>query len=1264
MYFFNFITILLIFSTGCFNQEPQSIKSVKETAESRRAKKACLKSNLKTNLLEQNNSVAIFECIGWSKEYPNIYRLIKDFPEQTYAKSIKLPNTLLFASKAKKDKFFTILEKNGASDDFRGLNSLIRLALKDKGVMHALDKVNQELSKKGFNESLWSLLKSESFNEQTLKTLLMINDNVTLSRADLLPFEYISKNTQFKNLLVSMIDSTVVAITKENVSKMVGDFIYRDNWPYLWLQQISDQQFLELFLFVGDLPENISENSKIVRDNIFSEFVCREYSGTYVFDHGKELYQRMQNLVKMDINSFYADYMDLLQSYSLFKNVCSRRSKTDKSVKSFMVAADQVFTVAHKAFSMHGGFELIKNVAAVTLDNTQKSSASLLDLMYSEFFNNYSELIKFLQQQENYEDYLSLFTNQARFVENKTLMNASKMMEIFAKESEVRNALFTVWDNLENDSKLTLLEVGLDLFIDLENTSSISSLLDELMKAFPGLLNVTSSNLTSEEYTLAINHINKFVKNSAFQTEIKNFFSSKSFFQLTELMGQYDSENPLREGADSRTPQVDRASYVLDANEELEACFAWLGDKLSGGVDFWSLIDGYPEKCERNVGNYLSTHVLNWTLIIDDKFLGLTGRKFSVPYGVIAPDMMEYYLDLVLLVNKYALHGDKYVARIVNTIDKHLFEYGLIESLDNGVTLTNQINQQTNFLSSFLYKVAVRDSDRDIDLDEDLKHLLRDWYYFKPAIGPVPSKPICEMLNGDVIPLTCLNVDIVENYYFKFAHHLLAKNERGINPLRVLLDSLYPEKKFKLPFDARWIHYYTLTLDHLVRFIYDLTDEKYKKKIKFYGPDSVQVLDATLGERLEVVIREINFLDNFYGAHFMNTTSRAKKYKAKVYSLKSQMALLGRFGNVLRRRGLLPPESEWMVKNVLESYDSLAEVANKFEQPDIKAMTYTDLMQTLMTVAVKSSEEKANSFNAIRFPKPELVKNHRGKLITMGTELSIISRIGKLLRSFYPNKSTILEDEDFQRVSANLHKYFSYDVAYDLLTNILESENTSLLVRDLFEVSDKLTAVEIKQLISITGNIFKIFDVKESGALDKYASIIKSLIKHYPMIRSQLAGVDVSAFISGLDSFSSVFVNYKKREAFKYFGSLIEEVLDENLQIIPQIIADPMTWNYVQKVAIATNNYIIKSPDIENAELIIDLIQDDKFDFETLVTVVNRVYKEEGNLDYFDQILKVMAHREKSHSNIYLALEEIFQDKKTPLIEFLESVLSKVSHKN
>jgi hypothetical protein len=61
-----------------------------------------------------------------------------------------------------------------------------------------------------------------------------------------------------------------------------------------------------------------------------------------------------------------------------------------------------------------------------------------------------------------------------------------------------------------------------------------------------------------------------------------------------------------------------------------------------------------------------------------------------------------------------------------------------------------------------------------------------------------------------------------------------------------------------------------------------LSGEKTKKEFIFYEKDSSRKGLGTVLDRLEIVIRDISFLNNFYGAFFKNTVAEAKDYKKEI----------------------------------------------------------------------------------------------------------------------------------------------------------------------------------------------------------------------------------------------------------------------------------------------------------------------------------------------------------------------------------------------
>jgi hypothetical protein len=1244
---------------GCVDQQPKKVSSKRSSSEFNLASRACQSADLKSNLLVQDNAINIFKCIGWDNEYPKFFQLIKDFPKDKYAKLAELPNKTFFKDKKTKDEFFGLLAKNGDKDDFKGLNELFQLVFEQEGLLYLIKDLNEDLRTKSNEISLFDLLQDKEINSSFLNLFVRMMIDFKLKQNDIKPYQDIYNDPSYIKLQFKMFDQVVKSAISKGSAQKISKFIYYHGWPYNWLNYLSNEEFNDLFLFVGGLDDKVPEQSKLIRKMIYSEFVCDEYSGTYIFDHGEELNSRIQNLIKMDIDAFYADYIDLIQNYSLFKNVCSKMAQADQQMESFISSSDSIFEMAHQIFSMPGGFELVKNLARSGFDKSDPSSSSaLLEFLHSDFFNSYSDVIKMILKKTDGEEYLSLWIEQFKVTDLKTLISIKKLFDELGKSQEVATNIDRIWSTLGPKSKMRLRSIFVDYLLAQRDLKSIEGLISDLENTYPSIFDLRPYDYNRLKWDDALVHITTALDDDELQLEVKKFFSKESFFKLIRLMGSTEDIASVRERSIPVSPD---SNYVLSVNPDLEACFSWLGDKLEDGLGFWSLLDGYPSKCERNVGNYLSTHVVNWTLVIDEKFDQKYNRKFSIPYGVIAPDMMEYYLDLILLINKYVDQDDNYIPNIVNTIEEHMFELGLLQSLEDGLDLINYVNLNTKIFSNTLWKIFIRDADNQVDLDKDLKLFIKDLYYSDDESKPIKYKPLCKTLGPNISDVRCVSKNKIQTYFSRFKKHLLAPNWDGESPLDILLGMLYPDKGITIPYDSRYVKKYNLTLDKLVRFIYDLNDPKYNKMIVYSDKAGQRLVNTNVAERLEILIRDIAFLDNFYGAYFMNVVSRAKKYKKKVGSLKRNVYLLRRVGGFLRARGIYPEESEWKLNNILQTYDSLLEVAYDYPQHDGGKLSHQDLIQSFLTVVVQGSIPKANDFTAFRIPRLDLVKDHRGKIITMSTELSIVSRAGKMLNRFYPDKREILDSPKFKSVSKKLHNIISYDAMRYLLRLVLNHPNSNLLIEDLYDLFNELRPYQVKNMLSLTGNILNISsDCK--ACLDKYIPLVDDFLTNYKQIRKSFKKLKLHTSIEQIDNFMKTFSDYYKKDSFQYFSKVIQEVVDENLTIISQLIGQKEFWDSVVKTIASADNYAANYTESDGTELLIEILQDEKFDFEVLELVIQRVYANEKSLDYFDQIIDILNSRHDGRSNLYWAVDEIFVAKKDPLINFLESVLSKIRH--
>lgn len=1244
--------IFIFIFSGCLLQQPTPISSENRIRQNNNSQ--CDGANLKTDLADKQNTIKIFNCIGWNNEFPALYNLVLNLPEKQYQSVSNLLNTVFFKSKEDKDKFFELLTKYGKQDNFKSFRNLLLNALSPQ-ILNTVKGILSDLESE--NDLLWiNLIEDKHLNRLMIDNLFELKKNFTLSEKDIFKYSKVFHSNVYQKLQNNLLDNALNDLSSVEGLKALSEFSYYEGWPYSWMQQLNKSDFEKLFFYVGSFDKSTLEDTRYLRNHIFKKVVCDEYSGRYVFDHGKELRLRVQNIVDMNINQFYADYIDLLQSFSLFKNVCNQTAKTDENVKKIINTTDALFKIAHQTFSMHGGFELIKNIVRVTLTDELESSGAMMELMHSKSFIAYIDLVKHLEKSELSKEYFSLWISILKNFMPSSLKKSSILLNEFSTRDQLVKSFHQVWVTLSNKSKSDLRVSLINLMLKLDDQSINLNFLNETLSTFPDALDLKIFNLEQKDIIELGLYLVRELARPSIQKELSLFLTQESFFQLVRLMGSIETEDV------ATVPIVTspHTTYVLDANEDLESCFLWLGSKLENGVNFWDLLDRYPQKCERNVGNYLSTHVLNWTILIDQTFMAQTGRKFSVAYGVIAPEMMEYYLDLVLIINKYLEKNDGYLKDVVINIQKHLFDYKLIDVLESSLQIANKINEKTKLASQLLFNFSIRDADVDINIEKDLKSYLISYLEIDDSRKFPKLDPICLSLDSLTLKIRCLDSETLGNYFDKLSKQLLAKNWADQDPLQLMLAMFYPQKGLNIPYNRRYIKKFHMTLDQLVRFLYDVSDPTTLSDITYYTEEANYQVKTTIVERVEILIREIAFLDNFYGAFFMNTVAKAKNYQKKVKSLKRQMKLLYSMSNSMRSLGVLPRETRWMLPNTLNTYDSLLEVVQSFDQPEGDKISHQDFIQALMVMVVESTNSQANSFTAFRIPKPYLVKDHRGKIITMSTELSLLTRGAKLLRRFYPKKEELVLSKNFQQVSQILPNLMSYDTLYDLSKYLLSSSNTKLLLQDFANFSDKIEPFETKFLLELSGSFIRL-NTDCQNCYDSYSSLIKKFIDNYHWIRTEFSQDQFRISLNKLSQGINLLESFKEKDSFNYMLKIISELIDTNMSIIVPLIESKEFWQQVSKFQQSLNFYMDQQNE-DFSGFLIKILKDPKLDLNILNKLVQRVYLNEQSLDYFDQLIVLMSGQQKENSNIFLAFDEIFRQKQIPLINFLKVIVGRVSY--
>jgi hypothetical protein len=384
-----------------------------------------------------------------------------------------------------------------------------------------------------------------------------------------------------------------------------------------------------------------------------------------------------------------------------------------------------------------------------------------------------------------------------------------------------------------------------------------------------------------------------------------------------------------------------------------------------------------------------------------------------------------------------------------------------------------------------------------------------------PYVSLKESKAKCSDLSAELGADPCLKVETVTRQLVDLARILKRKNEFGNSLAKELVAWIHPEGGIEIPFGKKTTAVHKTSLDEIIRFLNDLSSKTTQKSFIYKTATSSTVVDGTVLDRLEVVIRDIAFVNNFYGAYFKNDVAGAKKYQEDVRSSEKLLVMLDRSSGVFRSANGLPDDSKHRLKNVRAAYSSLVELDDPYLQADGTTRRYGPMIQSLLTAVARSSKVRTQSFNPYRVPEERVVEGHNGLFLTKVVELSGLRHLSSYVRERFDDKLSALSSRDFQKINNHLigrHKVPQLQKALQrVLDRYLDNDRRqlNLMIEDIVRFGSTLSTEELKILEEITFKGLVLLSDKKINqqSFDDLADLIELSIEHWPEIRRVLVKI-------------------------------------------------------------------------------------------------------------------------------------------------------------
>ena len=610
------------------------------------------------------------------------------------------------------------------------------------------------------------------------------------------------------------------------------------------------------------------------------------------------------------------------------------------------------------------------------------------------------------------------------------------------KEGELRS-LGRVWNSFSRDGRLFFFN-----FLDSHYKGNVDVRL--LFSFYSSLLNNFSTEI-DEVLSLYLNHQDQFLSSLEEVTEklggveiiedYRNFFSRDHIIEIIKIISRGGVESKNESLLLSHDPYIPREQSVqVDLRNVVEEtveskCIEALS---SADLDFYKMISQLPNECR---GQIESNPFFKFISEVNT----LGGYMYGEDYvwrnhSFFSPEMMRSGTTLLKYIseNYKSIDGEGIVS-VVSSLDDFISNNKRKKNLVAVFNLVNTLNPEgeNNFLKAV---VSFYSKNENFPyLKEFITNLNRLLYLahkynsgeYEQVLGPVTFEHLADydcknyhslQIGSDPCPARD-RIQFIQN---SLLDKLTKKNDDNPTALELLIKSIHPNEGLSIPYEGTEQSIKRITIGETLSMLFDLTDtelETNKVNVEYQhiprsvdayftkdweidsdmmdnAPDEKNVSMNTM-ERIETVIRDVRFDENYLGAHYMNSVAKASDYDETVASKHSLMRLCiplkfcGKFMDRAQHR---------LGRNALRTFIGLGDVNNK------EGWSYGDYMRSLLQIIVSSSPDNSQASTVINrrilginisIPVLESKKHlihHNGKILTDLSMVNVFTNAARLIR--------------------------------------------------------------------------------------------------------------------------------------------------------------------------------------------------------------------------------------------------------------------------
>ena len=1107
---------MLVLAQSCTGQNPAPIKN-STTSRRRPIKASCSSMKFEGQLLSKKNILNVFDCSGWAKQYPKLNQAIVKVNEKKFDDTFKIFNETFFSSKERRKSFYEVVANSDSKGELWSLSYILEKGLSDHKLLSLVNSLlnSEQNGSKNKSTFLQVASKSQDQNLASIRTLKNILQSYEFSK----PILNSILSDKDKRDLPSKIELLLNDLSQRMDAKSwnyLSEIVYKEDSPiHEWAIEASSGD-LRVLLDIIEEP-SFKQDVTFLEKSIHTGIECRNQSSSNAFmiNVGQELKHKIEGLKFGTQASFEELLLHGLTKFLAFQEFCEEKD-AKKGLNSLYMILKHAFKMSP---SIHD-FNFLKKIHRVFGEDR----FVFLSFLTSDSFSALRSILLELKKTGNDEQFVRSLYEVLSGLTSDDLQEISKTInEISLENSQTRlwfKSWSRAWINLSRLDKEEFIKL-LALFLnDDVKASDILNILEEVLLTFPDFSDKLYKLMGHEEFHTNVLNLAKEFSEEGAQSELSSFFSKNGLFDFIDIMTQ-EYLKPVVGEVRLQVPERVHATYVerlhLIELNQTRVCFESLSITYDLDSSYYNLVNSLPDSCLNVLGRVGFVGQIYLWMNSSDQYLRNTHGvdDFHSGTGVWSPGMLQFLFSAgkkadLTIENE---SGSKGILNNVDEIHRVFTDTLLLEMFHQSSVMYGIFNQVLNFDSRLLQFIQTyTDSDFNLLTTQAFKILKSDKAPIRISVKETSCTEMSEKLG--VIP--CVGPDKLVKSTLKIFRVLKRKNEEGNSLIKSLVKWIHPDGGIQIPFNKVNSRSYKASIDETIRFLFDLSSQRTIKPFVYQDGLSIEKVEGTVIDRVEVVIRDISFENNFYGAYFKNMVSSVGNYRQEVSESEKLLKALDLSSGVMRKLNALPRDSKFKLKNVRETFGSLIELADSYPQANGTSRSYDGYIQSLLAAVTESSKLSTQNFNAYRVPNDKLTVGHNGEFLTEVVKISGLRLLSSFVRSHFDENLSELNTPEFQKINRQLlgrHDLEKIQNALQLaLDKYLDNDRNqiNILIDDAINFFSTLSVSDQKEFEEIMLKILLLLSDERLSTMNIEAltNSVEALIQAWPEVRQVLIGIE------------------------------------------------------------------------------------------------------------------------------------------------------------